>query len=113
MAWVYPTNSNEAFFGNPNGTGTTDGDLQFGVEGGLFFGEYDADTPTTTPVPLNQWDFIAATFSNGTESVYLNGVLVGQTTGNAELLARRNCCPPRSVLSKTKYCRHATSCVFR
>ena len=53
--------------------------------GELYFGEYNDDSNSSVDMPLNQWNFVAFTFSGGTQSIYLNGALVDQSSGHGQL----------------------------
>ena len=89
LAWVYTTSStNESFIGTPTSAEGTDSDLHLIMRSGdLYFGEYNDDSSDGTALPLNQWNLITFTFSSGTQSIYVNGSLVHQSTGHNELQA--------------------------
>ena len=88
LAWVYDTGTSESIFGMPKQPGGTDEDLHLIIRGGtLYFGEFGDDTSSSTTVPTNQWNLIAFTYDDGTQTIYLNGVQVGQSSGHSNFLA--------------------------
>ena len=86
--WVYPTgtaptgassDSNRWIYGNRNG-GSTSPYLTWGTNGLNFSTDTTNPINTTTQLTLNAWQHIAVVRSNGTITMYLNGVSIGSTS---------------------------------
>lgn len=79
--WVYPRQysnwSRIIDFGNGAGANNVLLAYSFGTSGqpGLYI--EGVQIPATTQIPLNQWSHVAATFSGGIGTIYINGVARG------------------------------------
>jgi hypothetical protein len=79
--WVYPRQysnwSRIIDFGNGAGANNVLLAYSFGTSGqpGLYI--EGVQIPATSQLPLNQWSHVAATFSGGTGTIYINGIASG------------------------------------
>jgi|SRR5579883_766486 len=92
LAWVYltaqPSTAGHFFQITSQAQSGNDFDLQIQTDNRLyFFTDNGSSTVYPGPLPLNQWHFLAATFTaNSTRCIYLDGQLVASSTAGSHSL---------------------------
>ncbi len=87
-AWVYPTTSgfNQVIVSNFNNSGFGNYTLELGATTGAIIWEHSGYTSTLSVSPgwtVNAWNHIVIASSSGSQTVYINGVVVGTAAQGA------------------------------